>query len=437
MELNVKELSASEKEIEVTLTYDEIKNDIETEIKKQSKNIQLPGFRKGKVPMNIIKKRYGDALEYEASEKIANQHFWKIADDKQLNPIGRPVMTDIQFSPGEDLHFKVKYEVMPAVEVKDYTGQTIEIPEFKVSQEEVEKEINHIRRANRTFEDADVVEDNNYLLDVELFKLNESGEPETEEGEKMQIDLSSDDINKEILEKSQGKKTGDSFTFGFDDVRTFKNAKGEDEESKVHYDYKVVISKIQKIIEAELTEELVKKVTKDKVSNEEDLRKEIEKDIQHYFDHQNEELLKSKLISKIIENNDFTPPATLVENILDQLVKNEEEYMKKQGVKNVNTDELRERYKKTAENDVKWFILKQEIIKKENISFTDEELKEMAEKEAEKTGISVEKLLNFYKSSGQNEKNLDKKLFGFLEENNEIKKLKPQDFAKLETKEEK
>ena len=68
MEINVNELSASESEIEVSLKYDEIKTDIEAEVKKQLKTIQLPGFRKGKVPMAVIKKKFGDSLEYEASE---------------------------------------------------------------------------------------------------------------------------------------------------------------------------------------------------------------------------------------------------------------------------------------------------------------------------------------------------------------------------------
>ena len=103
MEYNVNEISMSEKEIEITLKYDEIKSDIDEEIKKQSKKLQVPGFRKGKVPPAMVKKLYGDALEYEASEKVANTRFWKIAESRELNPIGQPVMTDLDFKPGNDL----------------------------------------------------------------------------------------------------------------------------------------------------------------------------------------------------------------------------------------------------------------------------------------------------------------------------------------------
>lgn len=436
MDLNVQELSSSEKEIEITLKYEEVKNDIEAEVKKQSKKIQIPGFRKGKVPAIVLKKRFGDSLEYEASEKIANQHFWKIADKESLNPIGQPKMIDLKFEPGKDLKFKVIYDIIPKIYVKDYTEQKIEIPNFIVKDSEVEKEIKHILHSNKILEEAELVgSDNNYLLDVQLYRLNKDGEPENDNGDKIQIDLTNEGVNKNIIENAKGKKAGDFFTFGFDDERTIKNDKNEDEKIKEHFDYKVQINKIKKIILPELNEEFIKKVTKDKVSNEEDLKKEIRKDIQNYYDRKDEEILKGKLINTIIKNNDFTPPTTMVNNIVEHLVKNEEEYLKKQRIPIPSHQELEERFTSTAQNDVKWYLLKTEILKKENITITDDELKELAKKEAEKTGISSEKLLNYYKNSSQNEKLLDQKLFDFLKEKNNIVKLDPEKLIKREIKE--
>jgi len=436
VELQIKEMSTSEKELEITLKYDEVKTDIEEEVKKQSKSIQIPGFRKGKVPATVLKRKFGDALEFEASEKVANSHFWKIADEKSLKPIGQPTMTDLKFQPGEDLHFKVKYEFIPEIEAVGYTDQEIEIPNFVVKNSEVENEIKNIVRSNRTFEDTEVVgDDNNYVLDVQLFRLNKNGEPDNDKGEKIEIDLTNEGINKEIIENSLGKKAGDIFKFGFDDERTIKNDEGEDEKVKERFDYKVEINNVKKITFPDLDAELIKKVTKDKVSTEEELREQIKNDIQNYYDQKTEEFLRGKLIKKILENNEFTPPSTLVVNILEQLVKSEEEYLKKQRVSNVNVENLKERYNKTAQNDVKWFLLKSEIQKKENISVTDDELTELAEKEAEKTGISKEKLLGFYRSSGQSDKLLDKKLFDFLKEKNNIKKVDPETLQKGDSKE--
>jgi FKBP-type peptidyl-prolyl cis-trans isomerase (trigger factor) len=167
------------------------------------------------------------------------------------------------------------------------------------------------------------------------------------------------------------------------------------------------------------------------------LREQIKNDIQNYYNQKTEELLRGKIIKAIIDNNEFTPPSTLVTNILEQHVKREEEYLKQQRVPNVNVEELRERYKHTAANDVKWYLLKDDIQKKENISVNDDELEKLAEEEAEKTGISKDKLLGFYKNSGQNDKLLDKKLFDFLKEKNKIKKVDPETLQKGDSKEKK
>ncbi len=437
MELNVKELSASEKEIEISLKFDDVKTDIETEVKKQTKNIQIPGFRKGKVPKNILKKRFGNSLEYEASEKIANKQFWEIAKEKNLNPIGQPTMTDFDFKPGEDLHFKVKYEVLPQIELEDYTDQKIEVPDFKVKDSDVEKEIDHLVRSNKTLEDTEVVgDDNNYLLDALAYRLNSNGEPENEMGEKLEIDLTNESVNKDIIENSKGKKVGDSFTFSFDEERTVTNDKGKEKRVKENFSYKVDIKGIKKIIYPELNEEFIKKISKNKVSNKADLKKEIKKDIENYYEGKIEEILRGALITTLIKNNEFTPPSTLVNNILGELVKNEEEYLKKQGYPKVDSSELKERYKTTAENDVKWFLIKSELFKKENIFVTDDELKELAEKDTKKTGIPAEKLLNYYKKSGLNDKLLDQKLFEFLKEKNNIVMVDPEKFNKSKTKEE-
>ena len=82
MEFTVNDISQSEKEVAVTLSYDEIRDEIASEVKKQTNKIQVPGFRKGKVPKNIIKQRFGDSLEFEASEKVANSQILAVSERK-------------------------------------------------------------------------------------------------------------------------------------------------------------------------------------------------------------------------------------------------------------------------------------------------------------------------------------------------------------------
>lgn len=425
MEYNVVEINSSEKEVEIKLPYEEIKKDIINEVKKQAKTLQIPGFRKGKVPLPMIKKMYGDALEYEASEKVANSIFWKVAQEKDLKPIGQPSMTDLKFEPEKDLTFKVKYETIPTLTVSGYKDLSFDIPEYVVSDEEIEKEIGYILNSNKVLEDADVIDSKQYIIDAEIILVEKDGEKISDaKPEKMQIDLSADGIAKEIVENANGKKVGESFNFSYKDEHKHKFEDGTEETHSQEYKYNVNISGIKKVVLPELNEELIKKVTKDKISTESELREEIKKDIQSYYDQRVEELTRAKLVNEILKSNDFIPPQTLVNNILEEYIKSEEEQAKKSKYP-FNREEAKTRLLKSAETEVKWYLIKNEILKKENITLTDDDLKELAEKDSEKTGIPVEKLLNYYKTSNQSEKTLDQKLFEFLKKNNTINKVHP------------
>jgi len=437
LEFKVNDISQSEREVEVTLSYDEIRSEIEGEVKKEASKIQVPGFRKGKVPKQIIKQRFGDTLEFEASEKVANSRFWQLAKENNLRPIGQPVMTDLDFNIEKDFKFKVKYEVLPEIDVKDYTGQLIEVPDLNVKPEDVEKEIDNLLRSNSSQEDADAIgDDDNFLLDVELTRTDESGQlAENSKPEKMQIDLSNENVHPDIKANSRGKKVGEKFKFHFHDERIVTNKEGQEEKVVEHFDYEVLILGIKKIVLPELNEDLIKKATKDKLSTEAELRTEIEKNIQNYYDQRADEFTRNRLIGLIITKNDFTPPSFMVESILDEMVKSEEERLKKQGMKKVDTKYLKEYLQPSALNEVKWYQLKNEIQKKENLEVTEKELEELAVKDAEKTGLPVDKLINYYKSSNQVERMLDKKLFDFLKEKNEIKKVNPEKFSQKQKEE--
>ena len=437
MKFNVNDVNSSEKELDVTLSYDEIKEDIATEVKQQTKKMQIPGFRKGKVPPSMAKKIYGDALEHEASEKVANARFWDVAKKNNLNPIGQPVMTNIDFKPGENLKFKVKFEVLPVLDVKEYTGKTIEIPDLKVTDAEIQKEIDYIIKSNSTTEEVEQAgDDNNYILDVEMLRLNDDGTPVGDgKGENLQIDLSKEEIKPEILEKAKGKKAGESFTFTFDEESKIKNKNGKEESVKETYNYKALVKTVKKITMPELNEELIKKVTKDKINNETDLRGEIKKDFTNYYAQKTDEFTHSKLVSIITKGNDFTPPSSMVRNVLEEMAKSEEERLKKEGLHKFNSEDVKKHLHPAAENEVKWYLIKNEILKKEKLEVTDNELEELARKDAEKTGLPVEKLVSYYKTSQQSERFLDKKLFDFLKEKNDISKVDPKKLAQTEKEE--
>ncbi len=224
------------------------------------------------------------------------------------------------------------------------------------------------------------------------------------------------------MKTAKDKGRGDSFSFSFDDQRTAKNETGEESTVTEKFIYNAEIKGVEKIILPELNEEFIKKVTKDKAATEEELKELVKTDLTNYLNSQTEELIRSRLVNHLIQTNDFVPPQTLVNNVLEDLIKHEEEHSKKEGWK-LDREEASNRLKKSAENEVKWFLIKDNIKKKENLIIGDEDLKSLAQKDSENTGITVDKLLNYYKSSNYKEKIEDRKLFDFLKENNTINKI--------------
>lgn len=431
MKFTINDLTQSEKEINIELGYEEIKDEIDTEVKKQVKKIQIPGFRKGKVPPNILKSRFGDALEYEASEKVANLQFWKVAKENELKPIGTPVLTDIQFNPGKDLSFKVKFEILPVIEPKNYTGLDIQIPDYKVTDHEVEHEIEHILKENSINEITDVVgESEFFIIKVELQRVTESGERfEDSKLETLDIDLSNHRVQQEIRDNAKGKKIGESFNFSFvNEKEKHDDSKPEENSTETFY-YTALIKEIKKIVLPELNEELIRKLTKDRLSSPEDYKEDIRKNISIYYNQRTEEYIHRKLMSLVVNNNDFTPPASLVQNILESLVKQEEENGKKYGLKNLDRTVLKERLLPSAEFEVKWYLLKNLIQKKENLEFSESELNDIAAKDAEQTGIAIDKLIKYYQSPGVSEKLVDKKLFDFLRDKNNLIRVSPENLS--------
>jgi trigger factor len=316
---------------------------------------------------------------------------------------------------------------MPAIEARNYKGIEVEIPDLIVKDEDVEHEISHILKANEVQEPVDEVSGMDCILDVEIQRIDKDGNPfEGSKTENLKIDLSEERVAMEIIDNSKGKKTGESFTFSFNDERTLKNKEGVEEKFTEFYQYTAIIKGIKRSTKPVLDELLIKKVTKDKVSTEPELREQIRNDIQKYFEQQMDEILKGKLITQIIKNNEFVAPQSLINNLLEDYIKREEEQYKKMGYKKYDRAEASKRLAKSAEVEVKWYLLKDSIQKQENISMSEEELTELATKDAEQTGITVDKLLNYYKTSNYAEKFVENKVFEFLKEKSIINKVIPE-----------
>ena len=426
MESKVNVLSNAEHELEVKLEYSEIKNEVEEAYQKEKKSIAMPGFRKGKVPMAMLKKAYGEAIEYRASEDIANKKFWDIVKEKDLKPISMPSMTDLDFQINDFLSFKVKYEVKPVLDLKDYTGLEIEKPVFKVKDEDISAEVNNMLKSKATFELVESVEDNNHRITVDLQRIDKDGKAmEGSKSENMVIDLSDSKVNENIVKNAQKKKNGEEFEFSFTD----SHMHGEEEHVE-DYNYVAIIKKIEKIVLPEADEELIQQLSGKKAKTLDELTDFTKSNYEKYYLDQSDKIFENSLLTEIVKNNDFEPSKGYVETVLSRLVETEKQNAQqyKQPVPNDNV--LKENLKAKAEWNAKWQIIMENIAEKEKIEVTDSDLEELAKEEALKVGIPADKLIKYYKDSNRKESMIEEKVFKFLKDNNKVIEIDPDEKAK-------
>ncbi|MCX7875389.1 MAG: trigger factor [Melioribacteraceae bacterium] len=416
MEINVNQPKSDVQEVEVTLSYSEIINDINEAYKKESKSLTIDGFRKGKAPISIIKKLYGQAIEYKASEDIAIKHFWKVVEDQKLKPISTPQLIDLNFIPNEKLNFKVSFEIKPKLELKDYKGIEVKKPIFKFTDEDVNKEIDQMIKPHYQYESVDQVADLNHRITVNLKRLDENGNLIIGQStDNILIDLSDEKVNPQIKENALNKKLNDTFDFSFVD----EHYHGE-ELHREEYKYQAVITKIEKLIKPELTEELIKKISKNKANNFEELFAFVKKNFEDYYSKQTDDILTNSLLSTVVKNNDFTPPQGYVEDLLKRMVESEIENAKRYKQPQVDEKQLTDYLRPRAEWTAKWMIILENICEIEKIKVEENELEELAKKESEQTGISVNKLLKYYKDTYRSDVLLEDKVINFLKENAKI-----------------
>ncbi len=392
LELTINTISQTEQEAHITLTSSELQPHFEEAYQKFRPKAELKGFRKGKVPMDMIRQLYGEAIEQDALDTIANEFFQKAIEEKKIEPIGRPSLVDMDFQRGKSLNFKIKYEVKPVIELKKYKGLKVEKPVHAVMDEEVEAEIEQIRRSNSTNTEVQTVTDEEHLVTGSVQELDEQGTPligrKTSQAKFL---LSDTTLVKEIRDALRAAEVGQtyrvSFTNQHDDHTHTVNAA-------------ITVTKIEKVNLPLLDEALVKKVTGDKVSSVEQFRKDMHADIERYWNEQADRKLNNALIDEAIRLHDFPAPESLVNAFLESFM----EEMKgrtrdRQLPRDFDEKKFREENRAYAIWQAKWMLLRDEIAAAEKIEVTDADLTALAEADATRSGIEKDRLLQYYRNT--------------------------------------
>ncbi len=410
MQVTINTLSEVKQEATIELVHDELQSHFDQAYDKYRAKVELKGFRKGKAPLSMVKKLYGEAIEHEALDEIANTFYHQAMEERNIHPLGRPSMVDMDFKRGERFQFRIEYEVKPPVELKTYKGIAVDRPVHTVPDEEVEEEIQQIRKANSSMAPADTVTDDEHIVTADVQELDEAGTP--------LIGRKSNGVRFYLADHTLATEIRDSLrsaTVGQTVQATFEST---------HADHKDTVrlaitpKTIEKVQLPPFDEALVKKVTRDAVTSPDEFKTSLRADLQRYWSERAEAKVADDIASEIVRQHEVPVPEAFVEALLDSYIAELRERSRERSLPaGFDEKKYREERRTQAIWQAKWMMIKERIAEVENLTVTDDDIEKLATEEAGRTGLEKEKLLPHYKrSEAVRDRILSGKVMDFLKQ---------------------
>ena len=419
--------NANEVKLELTVEANKFDEAIKKVYFKSAKYFNIPGFRKGKAPMQIVEKYYGKEIFYEdAFNEVAQEALEEAIKENNLEVVSRPDIEVTQIEKGKDLIFTAVMQTKPEAELGKYKGIEIKKIEYNVTDEDIEHELKHMQEHNSriiTIEDRPVENGDTATIDFEGFVDGVAFEGGKAEGHELEI--GSNTFIPGFEDQIIGMKIDEEkdINVKFPEEYFSKDLAGKDAT------FKVKVHEIKRKELPELDDEFAKDVS------EFDTIKELKEDIKQKQQKQNDEKAKYEtqdaVIKAVCEKMKVDIPSGMIEMEVDNMVKDIEQRLSYQGLKleqylkmmNKKEEDMRKEYEPQAIEGIKSRLALEAVIKAEKIEATDEEidekLKEMAKnygKENDEEFLKNENVRNYIKQGLTSEKAID-----FLVKNAKIK----------------
>ncbi len=326
---------------------------------------KIPGFRPGKVPMNIIEKKFSNEVGGEVLETLIGESYQQALIQNKLWPLGDPKVSDVKFDRSAPLQYKAEIEIRPELKLKKYKKFRIEKVVRKVKEKDVDDSIEYMREKMAEFETVERASMNGDLVIVDLLKkydkLNKLKEDKLEN---VEIILGSEGVLKGFREGLPGMSIGEMKDISVKYPQDYADSNLAGNEIT----YTTVVKEIKKRNLPEVNNEFVMKVSPHKTVDE--FRESLKKNIEKQAETETNRNLRSEAIKKVVEANSFDVPVSLLNKYLDSVVNDF-----KSNRENVDESSIRNQYREMGENLIRWNFLYYEIAKAEKITVTTDDRK--------------------------------------------------------------
>ena len=420
--------NANEVKLELTVEAAKFDEAMKKVYFKSAKYFNIPGFRKGKAPMNIVEKYYGKEIFYEdAFNDVAQEALEEAVKENKIEVVSRPDIDVAQIGKGQDLIFTAIFQVKPEAELGKYKGIEIKKIEYNVTDEDINHELSHMQEHNArliNIEDRPVEKGDITVIDFEGFvdgKAFEGGKAENHE-----LEIGSNTFIPGFEDQIIGMKIDEEkdINVKFPDEYFSKDLAGKDAT------FKVKLHEIKKKELPELDDDFAKD------TSEFDTLEELKKSIKDKMEKENEQKQKyeteEEVIKAVCDNIKVDIPSGMIETETENMLKDIENRLSYQGLKldqylkmlGKTKEEMQKEYEPQAIEAIKSRLMLEAVIKAEKIEATDDEIEEKMKEMAKNYGrendaefMKNENVANYIKEGIKSEKAVN-----FLVENAKFKK---------------
>jgi trigger factor len=384
VDISLQDINSVDKEVIITANRTDLQPKFDEAYKNYKKQITLPGFRPGKVPVNLVRKRFGDEIEKEE----INNYVQEVFDEQiipEYEPVGEPEMVDLSWE-DDELEAKFKIGLPPEFELPDLENIEVDLMVHDVMDDEVQDEVNHRLEEAGDWQEVEepITESSRVTANATL--LDQEGEPvEGETDEDQVMDLRRDEYEAfkgDLL----GKKTGDVVNIEVDDDTTFK----------------LLVKKVEKPESAKLTDTFAKEQSDGEAKNVDEYKSLLKSQLQDYYDQVAENNFKNDLTNILVEKSEFDVPEKFVDQVQNQYIQRAVQQTGQQLPEGFDFEAYKDEIEDQAIKDAKWFFIDEKLQEEfDDIEIEAEDVDEHLATQAAQYGTTIDQMRQVYAENPQ------------------------------------
>lgn len=386
------------REFKIAIPAAEIDERVNDRLKEYATQAQMPGFRPGKVPVSLLKKRYGDAVRGEVLEQAVNTNTQRMMSEKEIRPAGQPKVDVQTFEEGSDLEFTVNLDVMPEITQPDFSKIKIEKMVVKVEDKEVEEQLERLADMHK---ESQPISDDRASKSGDVLVIDFLGKVDGEAfaggaAEGYNLELGSGSFIPGFEDQLIGVKAGEEKEVNV----TFPEEYGAEELAGKDAVFECKVHEIREAVAVAIDDELAKKMGKDSLD---DLKQAMAEERSREYGELTRMRLKRSLLDQLADLADFDVPPGLMEDefnaIWDQFQQEKEAGNLDEEEAAKSDDEQKEELRGIAERRVRLGLMLSEIGRQNEINVGQDEINRALFQAAQRYPGQEQQVIEFYRSN--------------------------------------